>query len=92
MVPSLPSKKRGRPLLLGDELDKQVQSYVRATRDGKELLLPLLFWQPVRQLYGITVKAFPMKMEGRLNLLDTGPDLCLNGWILSREKPPLQPK
>ena len=35
VVSSLPSKKRGRPLLLGDELDKQVQSYVRATRDGK---------------------------------------------------------
>ena len=31
MVSSLPSKKRGRPLLLGDKLDKQVQSYVRAT-------------------------------------------------------------
>ena len=35
VVSSLPSKKRGRPLLLGDELDKQVQSYVRATHDGK---------------------------------------------------------
>ena len=35
MVSSLPSKKRGRSLLLGDELDKQVQSYVRATHDGK---------------------------------------------------------
>ena len=35
VVSSLPSKKRGRPLLLGDKLDKQVQSYVRATRDGK---------------------------------------------------------
>ena len=31
VVSSLPSKKRGRPLLLGDELDKQVQSYVHAT-------------------------------------------------------------
>ena len=31
VVSSLPSKKRWRPLLLGDELDKQVQSYVRAT-------------------------------------------------------------
>ena len=31
MVANLPSKKRGRLLLLGDELDKQVQSYVRAT-------------------------------------------------------------
>ena len=31
VVSSLPSKKRGRPLLLKDELDKQVQSYVRAT-------------------------------------------------------------
>jgi len=35
VVTSLPSKKRGRPLLVGDDLDKQVQSYVRATRDGK---------------------------------------------------------
>ena len=32
---SLPSKKRGRPLLIGNDLDKLVQSYVRATRDGK---------------------------------------------------------
>ena len=31
VVSSQPSKKRGRPLLLKDELDKQVQSYVRAT-------------------------------------------------------------
>ena len=35
VVTSLPSKKRGRPLLIGNDLDKQVQSYVRATRDGK---------------------------------------------------------
>ena len=35
VVSSLPSKKRGRPLLMGDDLDRQVQSYVRATRDGK---------------------------------------------------------
>ena len=33
VVSSLPSKKRGRPLLLGDELDKfnKLQSYVCAT-------------------------------------------------------------
>ena len=31
VVSSLPSKKRGRPLLLGDELDRQVQSYIHAT-------------------------------------------------------------
>ena len=35
VVPSLPSKKRGRLLLLGEELDEQVQSYIRAMRDGK---------------------------------------------------------
>ena len=34
-VTSLPSKKQGRPLLIGVELDKQVQSYIRGTRDGK---------------------------------------------------------
>ena len=32
VVSSLPSLKRGRPLLVGDTLDKQVQCYVRTTR------------------------------------------------------------
>jgi len=32
VVASLPILKRGRPLLVGDTLDAQVQSYVRATR------------------------------------------------------------
>ena len=32
VVSSLPSYKRGRPLLVGDTLDKQVQCYIRATR------------------------------------------------------------
>ena len=35
IVTSLPSKKQGRPLLLGNELDRQVQSYGRATREVK---------------------------------------------------------
>ena len=30
----LPSKKKGRPLLLGDELDKQVQAYITNLRSG----------------------------------------------------------
>ena len=30
----LPSKKIGRPLLLGDELDKQVQAYITSLRSG----------------------------------------------------------
>ena len=34
VVSSLPSKKRGRPLLLGEILDKQVQCYIRATCDA----------------------------------------------------------
>ena len=34
VVSSLPSKKRGRPLLLGEILDKQVQCYICATRDA----------------------------------------------------------
>ena len=32
-VKELPCKKTGRPLLLGDELDKQVQEYVKYMRD-----------------------------------------------------------
>jgi len=34
IVTSLPRKKWGRPLLIEDQLDKQVQSYVFATRDA----------------------------------------------------------
>ena len=34
MVTSLPKKKRGRPLLLGEELDKQVRAYVTNLRDN----------------------------------------------------------
>ena len=41
-VKSLPSAKRGRPLLLGEELDKQVQGYIRALRDeGGVVTIPL---------------------------------------------------
>ena len=34
LVNVLPAKKRGRPLLLGEEIDCQVQSYLRALRAG----------------------------------------------------------
>ena len=33
-VKALPARKRGRKLLLGDELDKKVQKYLRALRDN----------------------------------------------------------
>ncbi len=33
-VKSLPVKKRGRPLLLGETLDGQVQSYIKSVREG----------------------------------------------------------
>ena len=33
-VKSLPSKKRGRPLLLGEKMDKEVKSYICAVREG----------------------------------------------------------
>ena len=32
-IKELPEKKRGRLLLLGDELDKQVKSYIRYLRE-----------------------------------------------------------
>ena len=35
-VKSLPVKKRGRPLLLGEELDTEVKCYIRAMREGGE--------------------------------------------------------
>ena len=41
-VKSLPSAKRGRPLLLGEELDKQVQEYIRALRnEGGVVTIPV---------------------------------------------------
>ena len=33
LIQSLPSKKRGRPLLLGSELDEQVKSYIKDIRE-----------------------------------------------------------
>ena len=33
-IVTLPLKKRGRPLLLGQDLDTKVQSYIRKVRDG----------------------------------------------------------
>ena len=42
-VKCLPSAKRGRPLLLGEGLDKQVQEYIRALRDeGGVVTIPLI--------------------------------------------------
>ena len=41
-VKRLPSAKRGCPLLLGEEVDKQVQGYIRALRDeGGVVTIPL---------------------------------------------------
>ena len=31
---SLPSKKRGQPLLLGEKMDTEVKSYISAVREG----------------------------------------------------------
>ena len=33
-ISDLPQKKRGRPLLLGEELDKQVQAYLTSFRES----------------------------------------------------------
>ena len=33
-VTSLPAKKRGRPLLLGEELERKIQLYLRAIRES----------------------------------------------------------
>ena len=33
-VTKLPAKKRGRPLLLGENLDKQVQDYIKTYRES----------------------------------------------------------
>ena len=41
-VTCLPSAKRGRPLLLGDELDSQVQTYIKALRDEGGVITTLV--------------------------------------------------
>ena len=38
----LPTRKKGRPLLIGEELDRQVRVYLNAIRERGARLLPLL--------------------------------------------------
>lgn len=76
IVTSLPSKKRGRPLLIGNELDRQVQSYVCATRDGKGAVTKTVVLAAGEAILKHCNKSFPMIMEVQLNSPDIGLNLC----------------
>ena len=72
-IQPIPSKKCRRLLLLGKELDKQVQSYVPAMCDGKGAVTAKLMVfgsQAVRPLCGIMMKNLTMIMEDPLHSLD----------------------
>ena len=79
IVSDLTSMKRERPLLLGEELDRQVQSYVRATRDGKGAVTTAVVLAAGEAIVRHSKKNLPMKTEDPLNLLDIGLNQCLSG-------------
>ena len=71
-IKQLPSKKRGRPMLLGDELDRQVQAYLLRLREAGCVVNSEIVLGAAR---GIV-------MKHDSNLLDTngGPIALKKGW------------
>ena len=45
-IAELPPKKRGQPLLLGKNMDEQLQLHLKKIRDQGEYLQLLLLWLP----------------------------------------------
>lgn len=71
VVSSLPSKKRGRPLLLGEE-------YIQAVRDGKETVTTTVVLAASEAVVQHHNKNLPMIMEDLLHSLNIGQGLYLN--------------
>jgi len=78
-VTSLPSKKRGRPLLIGDKLDKQVQSYVHATYDGKGAVTTIVVLAAGEAISKHCNKKLSHDNGGPIN----SPDIGLNLYLIA---------
>ena len=58
-ITALPSKKRGRPVLLGQELDATVQMYLKRVREGGGAVSARIAMAAAR---GILLKCDPTKL------------------------------
>lgn len=83
----LPTKKQGRWVLLGDDLDRKVQLYLKKVRGVVlaqiRLLLPGALSLPV-------IDQCWWSSEGMLSWTGPGRTLCCVGWTSSRERWPQQ--
>ena len=74
-VPAIPSKKRGRPLALGESLDTDIQKYVRALR---------LAGTPVSCSLVLAAAEGIVVSKDRMLLTENGGHVALTrGWALS---------
>ena len=71
-IKALPSKKKGRPLLLGDELDRQVQAYIGKVREGGCVVNSAIVIAAARGLVS--------KHDGRLLDTNGGPISLKKNW------------
>ena len=78
VVSSLLSKKRGRPLLLGDKLDKQAQSYIHATRNGKGVVTTIVALAAGEDIVRHHNKNLSYENGGPIKLIRHRPGLYLN--------------
>lgn len=74
-VKSLPTKKCGRPLLLGDELDSQVQKYIQTVREGGGVI--------TTSITMAAAEAIVKKADRNLLSENEGPVTITNNWAKS---------
>ena len=57
-IKALPEKKRGRPYLIGEELEMQVRAYLRALRDNGAVVNTAMLLHVLRALLRIMIAIF----------------------------------
>ena len=90
VLESLPPKKRGRPLLLSDNLDTQVQAYIRVSRAQGCVVNSSLV---IAGAMGIIKKTNPALLENNAELLSKSwAKSILIGWAMSSVGEQPQPR
>ena len=54
-IKKLPEKKRGHPFLLGEELDRQLQEYIKGLREGKAVINSTIIFSVVQGIIKVTL-------------------------------------
>ena len=78
-VKSLPVKKCGRPLLLGEELDTQVKHYIQAVREGGGVINTAITMAAATVIVGKTDRNLLTKMEAQSPSRVTGQNHSFTG-------------